>query len=250
MTWAAWRARPLLWGIPLALLLVNFAFFTFYRIAYAGKVEVLQSRFEAESERLAKLRGERETFEDKYERIRSSRQGVSSLYLDHFSTEAERFTAALAEIRRLGRASGLEPTSFSYPNQDLEELELRTVGFSFNVEGTYDQLRRFINLLELSDHFLVLERVGLNAGGSSDRDPRLSLSFAVSTVFASEGLARRTARAVRQAALRDDAAPPVTRDETRDTDGGANVDSGDEAKDEEEASDDEMATTPNEETAP
>lgn len=215
MTWAAWRTRPWLWGIPLAFLLVNLAFFTFYRVAYAGKVEVLQSRFESENERLTQLREERLSFEDKYERVRSSSLGVSTLYLDHFSTESERFTATLAEIRRLGRASGLEPSSFSYPSQDLEELELRTVGFAFSVEGTYDQLRRFINMLELSDHFLVLERVGLGTGGGAGGDPRLSLNFTVSTVFATESLARRTARAARQAAFREGAG--------RDAGEGANV---------------------------
>lgn len=200
---AAWRARPLLWGVPLAIVAIALGLFVFYRVAYAGEVEALQGRYATETATLQTLIAQRREFESHLQRVSSSSEGVSELYLDHFSTEAERFTATIAEIRRLARAASLDPTSFSYPTVDLGELELRRVAASFNVEGTYDQLRRFINLLELSDHFLILEQVTANQGANSNEaNPRLAINLTVSTIFASEELARRTAQEARQAALR------------------------------------------------
>ncbi len=191
--WAAWRARPWLWGIPLVFLLVNLGLFAFYRVAYAGQVEVLQDRFDTENASYLQLREQRNTLEAYLGRVTDSNDGIGELYLSHFDTEADRFTRANAELKRLARTAGLDPSSFNYGTDDLGDLELRRQTISFSVDGTYDQVRRFINFLEIAEQFFVLEQLTVNAGGERGQaDPRLSIGVLVSTVFASEALARRT----------------------------------------------------------
>ncbi|MFZ2492245.1 MAG: hypothetical protein WA208_12250, partial [Thermoanaerobaculia bacterium] len=53
------------------------------------------------------------------------------------------------------------------------------VGVSFSVQGTYQQSRRLINLLELSPQFVIIDRVDLGAREGN----QLSLNLHVKTLF-------------------------------------------------------------------
>ncbi len=229
------RNRPLTWGLPLALLVVNLLVFSFYQVAYAGKVEALRSRFESDNEDLRKLSAQRREIEDYLSRVRTGRGDIHSLYLDHFQTADQRLTATLEEIESLGSAAGLNPTAFTYPLEELEELKLREMGITFGVEGTYEQLRRFINLLELSDQFMILRSISLNrAGKTGSPNPRLSVSLSAATLFVTDELAKatRAARAAEQTAANSepdrDASPTSSVDPVADTEGVARAENADE----------------------
>ncbi len=94
-----------------------------------------------------------------------------------------RLTRILAEVRELATRSGLEPTNVNYGKEELEDHGLLRRSIEFSVEGTYLEFRRFVNLLELSDSFLVLERVGLRGG--EEGGPELRIALGVSTLFTS-----------------------------------------------------------------
>ena len=53
---------------------------------------------------------------------------------------------------------------------------------TFGVDGDYRQLRKFINFLELSHSFLILEEIGLR--GDEQPTPTLRISLRLSTLFA------------------------------------------------------------------
>jgi Tfp pilus assembly protein PilO len=197
------RNHPLTWGLPLALLAINLLIFAFYQVAYAGKVEALRTRFESDNTDLRELTAKRQEIDDYLSRVRTGRGAIHTLYLDHFQTADQRLTATLEEIESLGSKAGLKPSAFSYPTQDLKDLQLREMGISFGVDGTYEQLRRFINLLELSDQFMILRSISLNRSGKAgSSSPKLSLSVSMATLFLTEELAAKTraARAAEQAA--------------------------------------------------
>lgn len=231
----ALRNRPLTWGLPLALLVVNLLIFSFYQVAYAGKVEALRTRFESDNEDLRTLTGKRQEIEDYLSRVRTGRGDIHSLYLDHFQTADQRLTATLEEIESLGSAAGLNPSAFTYPIEELEDLQLREMGITFGVEGTYEQLRRFINLLELSDQFMILRSISLNrAGNTTSTNPRLSVSLSAATLFLTDDLAMKTraARAAEQAeasaATERDVSPASSVEPLADTDGVVRAETADE----------------------
>ena len=87
-----------------------------------------------------------------------SRDGIYELYRESFSTERERLTDMLRHVKDLASTAGLRPDTFSYPEEQLESFDLVRKRVVFSVEGGYNDLRRFINMLELSEQFVTLDR--------------------------------------------------------------------------------------------
>ncbi len=180
---AAWRQRSWVWWLPAAFVSLCLGGIFYYQATYAGQLDKLEDRYGNRATRLESHRSEVERAEEFLQRVAEQDRQVGTLYRDHFATESERFTRVLREIRTLARRAGLDPRSFSYPGSEIDAYELNRLGIRFSVDGTYDQLRTFINFLELTDQFLTLESVKL-AGGKGDRDARLQLRFGASTMFA------------------------------------------------------------------
>lgn len=178
-----WRRTLWIWGVPLAFCVLNLLGFVVYRSVYAGEVEKLEERYDASVAELEGLRRQSAGIEAALERIEAQSQGIEQLYDVYFQTEPERFTRAIKEVKRLAREAGLDPTQFSYPLEELDQAGLVRRGIGFSVEGTYRQLRTFINFLELTDQFLTLNSIKLSETGTDSRDPRLNIRMELSTIF-------------------------------------------------------------------
>ena len=179
----AWRRHLWLWVLPAVFCIVNLLVYAFYRSAFAGKVESLEVRHRTATERVEAMVEERRVIEQFLTNVGDHRDEVRGLYGSRFETEALRFTRAIQEVKGLARKAGLEPSAFAYPRKTFPEQGLVQRNIDFSVAGTYDQLRTFINLLELSDHFLTLNSVTLGDSGDSGRNPNLNIDLSVSTIF-------------------------------------------------------------------
>lgn len=175
-----WRRRLLLWLPALVFLLANLVALAVYPFRFAGRVEVTADEVEQARAALAELVDERRDLEAQQQAIVRTRLAVDELYTERLAAESERLTRIIAEVKDLASRSGLTPPSVSYPTEPLEEYGLRRRGFVFAVEGSYADLRKFVNLLELSNTFLTLEEVALSesSGGA------LRIQLRVSTLFA------------------------------------------------------------------
>ena len=180
---SVWTRRLWLWIAPLGFAVLNAALLTLFQVGLAGEVGDLQREHDRAAETLAVLRGQETDGREYLVEVEESRQAVEVLYREHFKTEAERFTKAISEVKRLARQAGFDPPSVNYPEEDLRGYDLKKRRVVFSVRGSYDQLRTFINFLELTDHFLILERVSLAGGGKNPENPVLSIELDVSTVF-------------------------------------------------------------------
>ncbi len=120
--------------------------------------------------------------EDFLSRIEAHEGEVQGLHQERFKTEEQRFTEVIREVKKLARQAGLRPASLSYPRTPFSYHNLVQRNINFSVTGTYDQLRNFINFLELSEYFLTLNSVGLGGRGESN-DPSLGIKLVVSTIF-------------------------------------------------------------------
>lgn len=175
-----WRRRLGLWLPALLFFLVNLVALIVYPLRFAGRVEVTAEELEQERAVVAELVDRRRDLEAQQQAIESTRLAVDELYSERLATESERLTRIIAEVKDLAARSGLTPPSVAYPTEPLEEYGLRRRGFVFSVEGSYADLRKFVNLLELSNTFLTLEEIGLSQGGSG----ALRIELRVSTLFA------------------------------------------------------------------
>ena len=184
-----WREKRILLGVLAVLLVGNTIFFFTYRIQYERRLQDLEDRRQQASTRLAQEHAQRLTAERRIASYRRISGDVQEIYNKQWATEAERLTALIAEVKRLAVASELVPRSISYSrggNTGAAESQRRTKGtqaeivtIAFTVQGNYQQVRRLINLLELSQQFVIIDQISLTAAENQN----LTLTLQLKTLF-------------------------------------------------------------------
>ena len=184
-TWrTVFQREPRIWGVPLAVLLLGLSGLAMYRSNFAGESQGLLRRVEEKEAQVTAVEKERERLREFVERAEVNRRLVDELYQERFATRRQRLTQVTEEIKSLARRAGLDPTALNYPETSIAEYSLVERSFSFTVRGRYSALRNFVNLLELSPSFLILERLDLTGERGNPDDMRIGLT--VSTLFANE----------------------------------------------------------------
>jgi len=179
-----WRQRLWVWLPALVFFLLNAGAFTVYRLGYAGNVQNLAEEIDTEKGDLKKLQATRTGLETLIARADANRRQVDSLY-DRFATRRQRLTEITAQVQSLAKKSGLDFHSISYPEQEIEDYGLVKRSFVFTADGDYLALRKFLNLLELSDSFLTLEDASVSET-SKGQGQELRMSLTLSTLFTKE----------------------------------------------------------------
>ncbi|HWM91625.1 MAG TPA: hypothetical protein VN493_12735 [Thermoanaerobaculia bacterium] len=180
-----WRLRLWVWLPALLFFLANAVAFSIYRFGYAGQVQSLEADLGEVQQQLQPQSIRRKELENRLQRARAAETAVRQLYDERFATRSQRLTAVTAEVKDLANKAGLNPRSFSYPEQAIEDYGLVKRSFIFSVAGTYAELRQFLNLLEITDSFLTLEAVTLSESGG-EQGPELQMNLTISTLFSQE----------------------------------------------------------------
>jgi Tfp pilus assembly protein PilO len=174
-----------LWVPALLFFVANVVALVVFETRYSGRAEVSQEEVASAQRELDAVVERREELEARLASIDTTRQAVENFYAERLAPERERLTRVIAEVKDLASRSGLQPQAISYPQQVIEGFGLRQRSLVFRVDGTYADLRKLVNLLEVSDSFLTLERVSLS--GESGGGARLSIQLRISTLFSIEG---------------------------------------------------------------
>jgi Tfp pilus assembly protein PilO len=160
-----WRQRLWVWATALAFVALNGIGLLVYLFAYSDRVKTLEVDLRDQGQRQADVHAAHLHSEDLLRQARVNRERILQLYDEHFSTRRRRLTGVTAEVKDLARRAGLVPRSITYPEEQIQQYGLIKRSFIFSVDGTYADLRKFINLLELSDSFLTLEDASLAEEG-------------------------------------------------------------------------------------
>lgn len=210
-----WRLRVWVWVPALVFFLANATAYTVYRFGFADRVASLRQDLKDERERLDPLVARKKKLEGLLARSESNELEIRKLYNETFATRKQRLTEITTEVKSLARKAGLDPKSLTYPETKIQRYGLIKRSFIFSVEGNYQELRKLINLLELSDSFLTLEEVTLSEGtaGQAGRPGRggmapvpqtpgseLRINLTLSTLFAKDPNGTDDDPAVRRAA--------------------------------------------------
>jgi len=187
-----WRLRLWVWLPALLFFLANATAYVVYRFGFADRVQSLEASLEETRKSLEQEAPKRARLERLIERSRRNDEDIRRLYDERFSTRSQRLTRITAEVKQLARTAGLNPLSINYGEEKIEDYGLVKRSFAFSVDGTYLELRKFINLLELSESFLTLEEVTLT-GDEDEQGPELHIRLILSTLFAREGGSAATA---------------------------------------------------------
>lgn len=187
-----WREKTTLLTVLGILLLANVIFFFTYRVQYQSRIESLDARLDTVKSELERARSARIRADGTFQGYRQVEKDVQGIYNEHWSTQGERLTALIAEVKRLAAASNLAPPSYNFDLAQAKSdnvagrrsvaLGANEVGIGFTVQGTYQQIRRLINLLELSRQFVIIDRISLAAAESD----QLTLNLHLKTLFRDE----------------------------------------------------------------
>lgn len=176
----AWIERRW-WWLPLAaLVIVNVTALLWYGLVHSGYAKRVDQQLESRQGELQRLEATVDRQRRVAQRLRFNDRKLTDFYTTRLAPPSERLTEVIREVRTLARTAGLQPAAIDYPEDDLADYGLIKRSFSFGVRGSYSQLRRFINLLEVTDSFLTLEEVQLTGRGDQ---PELRISMKLSTLF-------------------------------------------------------------------
>ena len=180
---AAWRRMLKIWLPGLVLLILNMAVLSTYRFLLAGQAQMRVSRVERLTAELDGLQRHHLALMDVLARAEINRVRVDEFYQRWLSSEAQRLTRVIAEVKSIAGRSRVKTSGYRYPDEMIEEYGLVRRSIVFSAEGSYKSLRQFIHSLEHSDEFLILEEIGVSEGG--DDGANIRVSFKVSTLFVS-----------------------------------------------------------------
>jgi hypothetical protein len=185
-----WREKRILLIVLGLLLVANTVFFFTYRVQYKERLDALDFRLDQAKAQLQEARRARMATEAQVAAYRRIEQDVQKIFNERWATESERFTRLVTEVKRLAMAANLSPATMSYTRTEVKGGRARTgarttstgateVGVNFTVRGTYQQIRRLINMLELSEHFVIIDQIDLS---SSDGET-LNMNLRIKTLF-------------------------------------------------------------------
>ncbi len=182
-----WREKRILLIALAILLLANTVFFFTYRVQYVSRIEDLDAREEQSKARLDQARHARTTAEQQLAAYKKVQTDLQVLYNERWSTPMLRLTTLIDEVKKLAAASHLQPPSYQFSNSGTKSeargaLGTTTVGIAFTVQGNYEQIRRLINLLELSDQFVIIDGISLASTGNTP-EKALTLNIRLKTLF-------------------------------------------------------------------
>ena len=192
-----WREKRVLLIVLAALLLANAIFFFTYRVQYESRLQSLDSRLDEVSAQLQEARRARMAAERQVAEYKKIERDVNDIYDTHWSTQTQRLTALILEVKKLAAANQLTPPTWSYAQNknsrtsgsgsDNSKVGASEMTISFAVSGSYQQIRRLINSIELSPQFVIIEQIGL----SSAADDKLSMNLNLKTLFRDNAAAPR-----------------------------------------------------------
>lgn len=185
-------ARPILIGVTL-LLVLNTAF---YLTLVRPKARQLGSLIEENDPRFSQLderRGEIEAAEAFLTALEQAETDLATLRNDVLSTREERLVAVQLEVADICKEFKIDLATIDYDTDHLPTEGLELFRQIVPLEGGYSELRRFLQAIESSDKFLVIEKVRLGSG--KEGGVRLLLNITIDTYFnaPSESLDEREA---------------------------------------------------------
>lgn len=185
-----WREKRILLIILGLLLAANIVFFFTYRVQYKARLDAYDLRHDQARAQLQEAKRSRMAAEAQVAAYRRTERDVQLIFNEKWATENERFTRLVTEVKRLAMAANLSPASISYSRSEVRSggttakgrsrmTGATEVGMTFAVRGTYQQVRRLINMLELSQHFVIIDRLDL----SSADGETLNMNLSIKTLF-------------------------------------------------------------------
>lgn len=172
--------RALYWVTPLLLVVANLLWLSVFGSGSRVRQRELERRLELASRAKGEVSARLQARERLWIDAAENRSRIEQIYRERFVTERSRFTDQVRELKALAERAGLDPATIAYPEDSLVDYGLIRRSFAFSVQGSYDALRNFLHLLELSGSFLSIDQIAV-----SEARGGLGVKLRLSTLFES-----------------------------------------------------------------
>jgi Tfp pilus assembly protein PilO len=168
-------------GIALVVLAaLNLAFWLLFTRPGIRESERLEVGTDPQRKELLARRAEVEKQEKFLAQLQKTEAELKRLRSEVLSTRGTRMIGAQFEVAELCERFGVNWDTVSIDNELLQGEELDRMVMTVPLEGGYPNLRRFLQAVESSDQFLVVEQVGL---AEAHEGGNLQLNVAIATYF-------------------------------------------------------------------
>ena len=158
------------------LLLVNAVVFAGITYRLGNKQDRLLANQKQLSEEIAQKTAALEQLTTAEGRVAENASAVTEFWTDTVDARVPGLTEAWEEIDRLANETNVVKSRTGY-DRDLLDVGLEQITATMPVEGNYFDLVRFINRLERSPRFFLVEEVRLSQRESDDTTIRLDCSI-------------------------------------------------------------------------
>jgi len=162
---SAWKEpRILLRGIMGALLAANLVAAVIAFKPFGGSADDLQREEAALNQQLTGLRDHVAKSKQSVAKMQNARKDTDQFMAKYVTDEHFGASALALELDRIATEAGVRPLSVTYGEQDIEGSDgMKMVSLTGGFEGNYASLAKFINLLDKSPRFLIIEGLQTNA---------------------------------------------------------------------------------------
>jgi Tfp pilus assembly protein PilO len=129
------------------------------------RLELLEKSYRADNARLNKFRAELPVDEKQWDEF----------FTTHFRPAGAGYSAVSEDLGQLSHSAGLRTDTISFHQHTADARGLMEIEITTAVEGDYESLVNFLDKLEHSDHFYVLD--GLSLASSNAGKIRLNIQL-------------------------------------------------------------------------
>jgi Tfp pilus assembly protein PilO len=133
------------------------------------RLDLLEKSFRADNARLERFRSELPADEKQWDEF----------FTSHFHPAGAGYSAISEDLGELSRSAGLHSDTITFHQHAADARGLMEVEIATAVEGDYDSLIQFLNKLEHSDNFYVLDSLALASSSAG----KLRLNLQLRTYF-------------------------------------------------------------------
>jgi hypothetical protein len=162
---AAWKEpRILMRAIIGALLAGNLVAAVIAFKPFGGSAEDLRREEAVLSQQLATLRDRVAKDKQLVAKMQSARKDTDQFLASYVADERFGASALVGELDRIATEAGVKQLPTTVAEQDIEGSDGMTMqSVTQGIEGTYANLTKFINLVDKSPHFLIIENLATAA---------------------------------------------------------------------------------------
>lgn len=182
MNRSAWWKYLWVWLLPAGLVLANALWLFFLRAAVLGRGAEAVAQLKQKEAQVKELERVVQELSATRERLSRLREELSRLREQEMGPMRERLVPFLQEVGMRAQKVGLFPERIAYAARRDSKSGLVHFTATYELTGSYDQLRRYMAELEAIPQFVVVERLGLRGEGSS-QSTDISLQMVVGTYF-------------------------------------------------------------------